>query len=1438
MAETNDNDEWEDGRGIDVGGSSSKWERVSRKKKKGGIPCGVECETIPDNVELEVWAADDIIHSFKCGVCKVILVNEYSMVTHINKNHKQNSELAAKYNCAIKKCSHCKLVYSYWARKKHLKGKCVKNKQVKQPKLGKQNRETDATVDDKSTKTKWKPQRTRGRPQTKWQKKRNKRIMPDENIRLFTVNETEQVQNMELIQRFACDFCDRTYSSIERVTTHTNRRHAQQQQEEFTFLKESWTGDITEYRSDQQYCYDPNQFGLAINDGDAESTMSGDSMDDMYAAEWAKTKSAKLACATCQESFPSAASLVKHTNSIHHGELIDDGVERGIVKCSNCNKAHMDIFSKWHRGQHCITSKMSERNNRWMFLNNNDSLLGDAEDINVFPAVLDDETFDDKSMVFFQELMLSFTYGLTNLHWKHTESLAKITTKLLSGVNEHAAERSTLKFFSAVMILPGLVKKLQMNGANLTAVLSDFLRAEKPEVEILKKAVKEKGEKHRPKSFEKSIEKKIMEAEKAIRYGDLSKAMNIMKGIDEEFVEPMGISDQCDEFKRLNPVANDDDVLPQVPNDVEPIQLTLEEVIAGIQTRKKTTFAISGLSDRILKQLCKKDDGLAIELTAFFNTTLRGELCEEITYLWTMCRALLIPKSNIDKILKWRPICIGDCLYRLMASITARKLAPLVTDELAPIQLAIGLKGGAEIGAIMARILSDVEGNGLLIFDIENAFNSVRKILVWKGLERYLPQALPLFKSLYGNSCELRNGFGELLCQNFTGVRQGDPLSLLLFCIALIDIFKQVRFEVQRISGNCNSATSGYADDLFASVPLAKMKETDEAVTKVFVDAGFRITVKWAVKGDTLNTKVLGNPLGSDLNVAIALADKMEKWRRSIKYFHKLRPLSAYKLLSFCVNAQPQYLARVMAWDVVKSTLIEFDNMVDAGLASILNLETLPMDMSFKRGLPQNLSGINMYKLGKHYGRKWNTEARIRCKEFLGKHSSLEWLSLEMESNWDKLDVERLADGDVLMEFTNCYTDFESGSKIFLDIPSGIKQTRSVDIKPSKMDHTITQIDRKIWGRLFAGCILDKNLHDAANMRGFAYDGSASWIPKLYGLNNTQFVDILKYRLGGRIYGDDAEFRCTMESCRQKPFLINQSTHAFDCNQNKGGATIKHNAVVQLLVSAIRPTLPADAEIFTKAEDCRRFYPTTNGDKEIIPDALWTGTVGGTEREFWLDVSISNPGCPSNVAKGGPKSSVMQQGVAAEHSYLRKLRHYEKMNSTRGEDDKAVIVPFVMESTGFVHDDARAFLAKQVGDDDHSNRIIASTLTNLRAAMMLYQARQFENLRGGRSQRTNDLRNRLGTQQIIDSFDEDNIISQNTTQQTENSIINSQLDELSQPGTQLLSDEDTAAAGVMEIDEVDDSVAPEIVAPPLETPLLRRSMRRARRPSKLEDSAG
>jgi hypothetical protein len=61
--------------------------------------------------------------------------------------------------------------------------------------------------------------------------------------------------------------------------------------------------------------------------------------------------------------------------------------------------------------------------------------------------------------------------------------------------------------------------------------------------------------------------------------------------------------------------------------------------------------------------------------------------------LWLTERAVFIPKSGSDTL---RPLGISETLYRFMGSIVSSKRGPSIGQSLLPIQVRLGIPGGAE----------------------------------------------------------------------------------------------------------------------------------------------------------------------------------------------------------------------------------------------------------------------------------------------------------------------------------------------------------------------------------------------------------------------------------------------------------------------------------------------------------------------------------------------------------------------------------------------------------------------------------------------------------------------------------------------------------------------------------------------------------------------
>ena len=192
----------------------------------------------------------------------------------------------------------------------------------------------------------------------------------------------------------------------------------------------------------------------------------------------------------------------------------------------------------------------------------------------------------------------------------------------------------------------------------------------------------------------------------------------------------------------------------------------------------------------------------------------------------------MLSKKNKDTLLlkNWRPITLLNIDYKIATKCIAKRLEkvlPMLIDR-----DQTGYVKNRFIGEYI-RLICDViewyeEKNlpGMLLFiDFEKAFDSLEWNFLFKVLEvmNFGPMFRKWIQTFYSNitSCVMNNGHASDLFQLYRGVRQGCPLSGLLFVLA-IEVLAQAIRENENIHGlNINDTElklSMYADDLTAFI--------------------------------------------------------------------------------------------------------------------------------------------------------------------------------------------------------------------------------------------------------------------------------------------------------------------------------------------------------------------------------------------------------------------------------------------------------------------------------------------------------------------------------------------------------------------------------------------------------------------------------------------
>ena len=143
-----------------------------------------------------------------------------------------------------------------------------------------------------------------------------------------------------------------------------------------------------------------------------------------------------------------------------------------------------------------------------------------------------------------------------------------------------------------------------------------------------------------------------------------------------------------------------------------------------------------------------------------------------------------------------RPVAAGCTLRRLIAKVAGCKVMDAIGEILAPRQLGVGVRGGAEAAVHATRLyLEDLATDkAMLKLDFRNAFNSIHRDKVLAAVLEHSPGLYPFVHSVYSSPSSLF--WSDRTIDSAEGVQQGDPLGPLLFCLCIHDLGAQLRSEL------------------------------------------------------------------------------------------------------------------------------------------------------------------------------------------------------------------------------------------------------------------------------------------------------------------------------------------------------------------------------------------------------------------------------------------------------------------------------------------------------------------------------------------------------------------------------------------------------------------------------------------------------------------
>ena len=415
----------------------------------------------------------------------------------------------------------------------------------------------------------------------------------------------------------------------------------------------------------------------------------------------------------------------------------------------------------------------------------------------------------------------------------------------------------------------------------------------------------------------------------------------------------------------LHPAAhpNRDALPPRIPSSALCTSLSLEELLQGISDLPSlSAAAMSPWTFELIKQVTLgPNPDMAQAILRMFNLILEGKGGDPS--LWTLSRLVALRKPNG----KIRPIAVGDVWLRLLGKIVAKKFSKDMGETLSPHNLGVGVPGGAEIAvhaaSLFARLLRERKtGNFsldddddpwcLIALDFKNAFNTLGRKAIYEAIKRHCPELLGFFHWSYGGQASLRLGEGSKICESSTGVRQGDPLGPLFFCIGIHDALAEVAKEFPEAhsifyldDGTMMGRKSVITRALFALKEKLSARGLDLEMTKTIgwdpLLEGDEVTpdgLQWTNKGVT----ILGGPVGGALSGSLGqegtfasefAGKELKKMAGALDLLRHLPKPTAFVLLSSCINARPTYLARTISPDQFSPAAQRFDSRVDESCA-------------------------------------------------------------------------------------------------------------------------------------------------------------------------------------------------------------------------------------------------------------------------------------------------------------------------------------------------------------------------------------------------------------------------------------------------------------------------------------------------------------------------
>lgn len=437
--------------------------------------------------------------------------------------------------------------------------------------------------------------------------------------------------------------------------------------------------------------------------------------------------------------------------------------------------------------------------------------------------------------------------------------------------------------------------------------------------------------------------------------------------------------------------------------EIERIGITwdiLSDALRKTQTGKSA--GCSGWRTDYLRQVSfmhmTKDAPVRVELARFVGMIANGEVPRDFVGTMTLSQLIAVPKpGRPDDV---RPIAMADCWLKITDKCLLMQSSKEISQlMLSANQLAVSVPGGVEAGIRALHILHDDDPENITIsLDIRNAYNEVSRLAMVKAVRRHIPHWLPYVRFLYAKQSDLLVYMADGSTSKVfsaEGVRQGAPLSSVLFALTILDPLIEVKGAEHDVT------VLAIADDVSLTGRPAPAFRALKRFQQVLPNTGLSLQMgkvlayssgerpdassgyTWREEGqqgtseDSSAIKFVpdgmtmgGAPVGSQPYVRGFLDsqwERIESIAHTIAEFSHFRGASqaAALLVRFCLEPKPNHLARTISSrsEAMRGWTQRFDAHMAEVRQSVLHVDLQNLPVPGQLHLPISRGGFGAAQL-------------------------------------------------------------------------------------------------------------------------------------------------------------------------------------------------------------------------------------------------------------------------------------------------------------------------------------------------------------------------------------------------------------------------------------------------------------------------------------------